>query len=600
MTPYTHRAHLSRRSFLTRGAMATAATAGASLFWTPDAQAEMPMPRPAGALDEKLDAYIAAYLPAMNAPGLTLGLADTSKTLRAVGYGYANVDLRLPVTADHLFQIGSITKSFVALVLLQLRDEGKLDLQKPILEYLPWLPITESFGPITVHHLLTHTSGLPDNQSVFSSDPEARLAQGFQPGEHFHYCNAGFDILGELAAKLDGRIWRECVQARILTPLEMSQTTGVITTASRDRAATGYEPYWDDQVYLRQGRLTAASNMVMDDTAGCIASTPGDMAKYLRLLLNRGQGTKSRIVSEDSFTLFSTPHIKADDFSPTASYGYGIAVDTLEGHKVLRHTGGMVSFASSIHVDLDGGVAAFASINAMQGYRPIAVTEYAVRLLRSRHEATPLPENPLIVDPLEMENAADYAGIFTLHSGASSGRELVFKAEGKRLLLQASEARTPSPMQHAGGDTFLLNDESLRLSFPFIFARKDSLGENPSAQSEPNADKPKSPVVEVSYGPDWYTSEAYDGPTTFHVPSDLAACAGHYRSDSPWGGDARVYILKDRLTLGGTPLTPIGNNLFRAGAEPWTPDTAEFHHIVDGKARLMKTGGLDFWRIEVD
>ena len=75
----------------------------------------------------------------------------------------------------------------------------------------------------------------------------------------------------------------------------------------------------------------------------------------------------------------STPYIKASEFSETASYGYGIAVDTLDGHKILRHTGGMVVFASSIHVDLDGGVAAFASINAMQGYRPTAVTEYAVR-----------------------------------------------------------------------------------------------------------------------------------------------------------------------------------------------------------------------------
>ena len=116
---------------------------------------------------------------------------------------------------------------------------------------------------------------------------------------------------------------------------------------------------------------------------GCIASTPGDMARYARMLLNHGQGPHGRIVSEQSFALMSTPHIKAPEFSQTASYGYGIAVDTLDGHKILRHTGGMIAFASSIHVDLDGGVAAFASINAMQGYRPTAVTEYAARLLRA-------------------------------------------------------------------------------------------------------------------------------------------------------------------------------------------------------------------------
>jgi hypothetical protein len=76
-------------------------------------------------------------------------------------------------------------------------------------------------------------------------------------------------------------------------------------------------------------------------------------------------GPSRRLISEESFTLFSTPHIKADEFSPTSFYGYGIAIDTLNGRKILRHIGGMVAFASSMHVDLDGGVAAFASINAM-------------------------------------------------------------------------------------------------------------------------------------------------------------------------------------------------------------------------------------------
>lgn len=581
---------LSRRSFLTRSVAATVATAGSSLFWTPVAQAEMPSPKASTPLEEKLDAYIAAYMPAMNAPGLTLGLTDSTETLRTAGYGYANVDQRVAVAASHLFQIGSITKSFVALVLLQLRDEGKLDLQRPVLDYLPWLPITESFGPITVHHLLTHTSGLPDALSLFATDPAARLQQGFKPGEHFHYCNAGFDILGELASKLDGRPWRECVQVRILDPLEMTETTGVITTSSRDRSATGYQPYWDDQVYSRHGKLAPASNLVMDDTAGCIASTPADMARYARMLLNHGQGSKKRIVSEESFTLFSTAHIKAEEFSPTASYGYGIAVDTLDGQKILRHTGGMVSFASSIHVNLDGGVAAFASINAMQGYRPTAVTEYAVRLLRAQHEAKPLPAAPPIADPQQIENASDYAGTFT----ASDGHKLVFAAQGKRLILTSDGLSIP--MQHRGGDSFLSTVEGHFADHLFEFGRKEAYEKN--ASEETNQLKP--PIVEVNYGPTWYTNQAYDGPKNFNAPAEYATYTGHYRSDSAWGGDARVFVQKDKLTIGGSPLIPIGNGLFRAGDEPWAPDTAEFHHIAEGKARLMKLSGIDYWRIEVD
>jgi CubicO group peptidase (beta-lactamase class C family) len=464
-------------------------------------------------------------MPAMNAPGMTLGLTNADKTLRTAGYGFANIDQRVPVSTDHLFQIGSISKSFVALVLLQMRDEGKLDVQKPILDYLPDLPILAEFGIITVHHLLTHTSGLPDYSSVFQSDPSARLVQGFKPGEHFHYCNAGFGILGLLAARLDGKPWRKCVQARIFDPLGMTATKGVITTSSRALQATGYQPFWDDQAYARQGKLVTAPNLVMDDTAGCVLSTPADMARYLRMILNHGKGPNSRVVSEESFTLFSTPYIKADDFSPTASYGYGIAVDTLEGHKVLRHTGGMVAFASSIHVDLDGGVAAFASINAMQGYRPIAVTEYAVRLLRADHESMPLPAPPTLTDPLDFANAAGYAGTFT----APDARKLTFAADGRRLSLV--DGSQTIPLQHAGGDRFISTVPESWATHTFLFGRKAS---EATTEKPADAAKTQPPVVEVNYGSEWFVNAAYAGPRSFIVPADYESFAGRYRSDSVW------------------------------------------------------------------
>ena len=588
---------MSRRLFLTRGGGALATP----LLWTATMREAIPQPVAATPLEKDLDGYIAGYMTAMNAPGLTLGLTGSSKTLRTAGYGFADVDKRIAVNERHLFQIGSITKSFVALVLLQMRDEGRLDLQAPVLDYLPELPIDARFGSITTHHLLTHTSGLPDNLGVFLGDAEARLVQGFKPGEHFHYCNLGFGILGLLAEKLDGRPWRKCVQARILTPLEMNETVGVISTASRGRAAVGYQAFWDDQVYPRQGRLSPGPNMVMDDTAGCIASTPGDMARYARMLLNHGQGPHGRVVSEQNFTLMSTPYIKAPEFSATASYGYGIAVDTLDGHKILRHTGGMVSFASSLHVDLDGGVAAFASINAMQGYRPTAVTEYALRLLRAEREAKALPAAPTIANPLEVDNAADYAGTFT----DGNGRKLEFAVEGKQLFLADEGKRIP--LQHTHGDNFISTIEGAFANHTFIFGRGPAesakSGTQPaSASGAANGDtheKP-GPVVEVSYGPDWYVNGKYSGPRSFTAPKEYGAFAGRYRSESPWGGEALAYVLKGHLTLDGQILHRIGGSLFRVGDEEWIPDTAEFLSVFEGKARIVRIAGIDFWRLEID
>jgi len=585
---------INRRLFLTRSASAAVA---APIFWTAAMRAAMPAA--ATSVDKTLDAYIVEYMKAMNAPGMTLGLTDSNKTVRTAGYGFADVDNRIAVNEHHLFQIGSITKSFVALVLLQMRDEGKLDVQKPVLDYLPELPIDTPFGPITVHHLLTHTSGLPNNLGVFLGDSGARLVQGFKPGEHFHYCNTGFGILGLLAEKLDGRPWRECVQARIFTPLEMTETVGVISTASRGRSAIGYEAFWDDQVYPRQGKLAPAPRLVMDDTAGCIASTPGDMARYARMLVNRGQGSNKRIVSEESFTLMSTPHIKAPEFSETASYGYGIAVDTLDGHKILRHTGGMVAFASSIHVDLDGGVAAFASINAMQGYRPTAVTEYAVRLLRAEREAKSLPAAPAIPNRMDVDNAADYAGTFT----DSTGQKLEFTAEGKRLFLVDKGNRVP--LQHTNGDSFISTFEGAWASHTFVFGRTKVENSESGAQSASGTENGESkkkpgPVIEVSYGPAWYGNGKYSGPRSFTVPKEYAALVGRYRSENPWGGDARVYVVKDQLVLEGNSLHRIGARLFRLGDEEWVPDTTEFLCFFEGKPRVLRITGMDFWRVEID
>ena len=543
------------------------------------------MPAPAGPLEQDLDMYVAAYMPAMNAPGLTLGLTDVTATRRVACYGYANLDLRTPLTPDHLFQIGSITKSFVALVILQLHDEGKLDLHRPVLDYLPELPIVAEFGPVTAHHLLNHTSGLPDDSALFQPDSSARLVQGFAPGSHFHYCNPAFVILGLLAEMLDGRPWRVLLQERILKPLGMTQTSPVLTPAIRATTATSYDAFREDQVYPRQGRLAPAPNLVTDETDGCIASTPGDMARYARMLAAHGQGPSGRIVSQESFTLLSTPYIKAPEFSPTASYGYGIAVDTLDGHKILRHTGGMIGFASSIHVDLDGGVAAFASINAMQGYRPIDVTQYAVRLLRAEREAKLLPLPPAIADPCAVDNAADYAGTFT----APDGRSLVFVAKEKRL--SVIDGDIVVPLQHNGGGHFISTLPGFFADHTFVFGRE-------AAPAGSSSSAPP-PVVEVAYGPDWYAGAAWDGPRSFAVRADYALYAGRYQSDNIWAGEALVYVLKDRLMADGEPLTPLGGHLFRVGDESWIPDTVEFLHIVEGKARMMRAGGLAYRRVDL-
>src|SRR5262249_15994115 len=126
----------------------------------------------------------------------------------------------------------------------------------------------------------------------------------------------------------------------------------------RERLAKNYQAFLADRPYARFARLAETPAIVMTDASGCIAATPHDMGLYVQMLASHGAGPKSHVISENGFALFSKRHIKAEEFGPTASYGYGIAVDTLDEHTVVRHTGGMVSFASALQVDIDEGVGA--------------------------------------------------------------------------------------------------------------------------------------------------------------------------------------------------------------------------------------------------
>jgi CubicO group peptidase (beta-lactamase class C family) len=553
---------LQRRAFLALGA--SALVARPSLAASPAADDSAP--------GQTLDAFIARYMKAMNSPGMTLAMARRDGPSRLATFGYSDVETRESVTPEHLFQIGSITKSFVALTCLQLHDEGKLDLDRPILDYLPWLPIVTKHGTITVHHLLTHTSGLPNALSMQLSDPDARYVQGYRPGEHFHYCNLGYCILGHLIAHIDQKPWSESVRRRIFEPLGMKSSSAVIGGDTQTRMARSYLPKYDDRLQTRLGPIAPTGLLVFDNAAGSVTSTPGDMALYMQMLMKGGAG----VISKESFARFTKPYIDAPELGPTSKYGYGIGVDHLDGRLILRHTGGMASFMSSITVDLDSGVGAFASINAMLGYRPVPVTEFAVQLMNAGKGNKPAPAAPEIDDPRQIKNASDFAGIFE----TASGRKLQVIAEGASLAIISGGKKIA--LERVGGSAFLADDYEW-LRFPLVFGRD-------SAKR----------VVEVSHGADWYVNQNYSGPKSFPAPANAEAYVGHYRSDSPWFRSTRVVLRKGRLWDNGTtPLEPIGGALYRPGSESFSPDVVEFLQVANGKALLMKMNGADRWRVDV-
>jgi D-alanyl-D-alanine carboxypeptidase len=529
-----------------------------------------------------LDRFIEGYREAMNAPGLTLAIADARETLRVASYGYTDLAAKTKVSTADLFEIGSITKSFVGLVLLQLKDQGKVDLGAPIGKYLPWLPMETPFGDILIHHLLTHSSGMPEDNPLFPLTQGRRPRQAFTPGSEFHYCNWGYNVLGKLIETLDGRSWPEAVTARILEPLGMTHTAASITSAVRARIAQSYTPMRDDRPYLRHAPLAPAGVLTVEESAGSIASTPGDMALYMRMILNGGSYPGGRIVSEEGFKLFSSRHIGAPDFGPQASYGYGIAIDDLEGHRRLRHTGGMVSFMSAIHLDLDAGIGAFASINAQLGYRPNPVAEFAIRVLRASRDGKKLPPMPAF-DASEAVEASDaYVGVYT----TAAGRRVEVTASAARLYLGVGGQRVP--LQHDTDDTFLTDHPEFDL-FPVVFERAtETAGESGA----------KRPVIALAHGADWYARAGVQSAPALDPSPDLARYEGYYFCENPWTTPQRVVQRQRQLWLGGTdPLVPMGDHLFRVGTKPTSPETAEFAELVNGVPQVLWFDGVELRRI---
>jgi CubicO group peptidase (beta-lactamase class C family) len=567
---------MSRRDFL----VWPTATAAALAFVSTTAATTPP---PEVALPGSLRRFIGDYMSAMNAPGLTLSLASRDGSVATEVFGFADLAAQIPVSIQHRFEIGSITKSFVALMILRLQDEGKLDLQHPILRYLPWLPIEATYGEIRIHHLLTHTAGLPSDAPLVPERSGARLRQAHKPGSQFHYCNWGYLVLGRLIESIEGASWATVLGKRILAPLGMVDTAPVLTSELRSRIAPSYVPLHDDRPYPRHGPIAPAGNLTFISAAGCIASTPADMGRYMQMLLNRGAGPAGRIVSEEAFSEFSTPHIAAEEFGPGAAYGYGIAIDRLDGHKRLRHTGGMISFMSALQLDLDAGIGAFASINAQLGYRPNPIVQYAVESLRAERDRKTAPSPPAADETQQLKDAAGYGGLYR----APDGRTLEVVAENGRLVLVSDGARIP--LQHLREDQFVALSPKFAL-YSIVFGR--------AAQSTRDVKIPP-PVVDLGHGPDWYAHIRYAGSLSTLPDTDLTPYAGLYNSNDAWVGTLRIVVRRGQLWIDGEiPLIPVGDRLFQFGDEPASPETAEFGSINDGKAEVLIIAAGSLRRVE--
>jgi len=535
----------------------------------------------------RLDQFIEQKMKVANVPGMAVAVTDREKLLRVATYGFADVAAQTSVAPETLFEIGSIGKSFTSIALLQLREEGRLDLHEPVTRYLPWFEVQSEYEPITPHHLMSHTAGItmgPEfpGEARYEVWALRETEATAPPGTYYHYSDAGYKTLGVVLEELLGQPYGDIIQARILDPMGMIATEPIITNETRKRLAVGYEGFYDDRP-LPQGRpLAPATWLEHAEGAGSIASTPADMAAYLRMLMNRGQGPRGRILSEASFDLMTQQVIEAKEEGKDSFYGYGLGIRESDGHAYIEHGGGMVGYYSYMLADMDDGLGVVVLMNGPGGQCDEEIAMFALKLLRAALHDEGLPPVPPI-DPAKVENAAEYAGTYRVcpeHSGRADARVLSLVAEGERLMLRYRDERIG--LEQRGPDRFYVDHPEFALVL-LRFGRE------------------KGEVVETFHGPDWYTNERYTGPTTFDYPQEWDAYPGHYCSHNPWLSNFRVVLRKGTLALvepsgHEEPLVPLGGGVFRVGEDDRSPERIRFDSILNGRALHANLSCGDYYR----
>ncbi len=270
-------------------------------------------------------------------------------------YGYGMATPQKPNDQDTVFHIASITKQFTAAALLKLWQAGKVDLHISINEYLPKEYQSEYWKKVTLHHLLSHTSGIPDyNEKYYdpktigfvSCEIEAKMIQEtgqkqleFEPGSKWAYCNMGYTLLGIILKQQTGKQYTDLINEYFIKPLNMTSTRfheDNYTVHEKD--ALGFR--WDFQ--NKKWVDDDSEKIVGTIPDGGILSTAHDLYKWSAVI----EGKRPDILSTEILKLMTTPVPNMS--TPYGGYGYGLGIDESFGTRKIHHSGWMIGFMSDL------------------------------------------------------------------------------------------------------------------------------------------------------------------------------------------------------------------------------------------------------------
>ncbi len=367
---------------------------------------------------QEADGLIQAHIKKLGPlAGLAVGMVHAGELVYTFNSGFADIKTRTPVTSDTVFRIMSISKTFTAVSLMQLWEQGEFQLDDPINQHLKGMRVEHpdlNAPPITIRHLLTHTSGIGELRKV---DPrwllkpenmvmedlsvrdmqqtqslldyyQGKLTAEIYPGVKWCYCNHAFGVLGQLVADLSGQPFEQYAIERIFQPLGMTQSDWFLSDRVRNRLAIGYQ-------FKANGFKTVEATIgyqhVVTAGASNIYSSVNDMVHYVAALMNGGSNDQGAILKPETLAQMIQPQFQLDPRLP----GQGLAFFLREigGHRTIGHGGGWPGFISQMLVAPDDGVALLVFTNTSNSAPGLIASDLMRRLLDIPDPATQLP-NP--------------------------------------------------------------------------------------------------------------------------------------------------------------------------------------------------------------
>ena len=350
---------------------------------------------------ELVDAYAQRVLATGMAPAVAMAITDRERTLAARTYGAA--------APDALWPVGSIGKSFTAVLALQLAEEGVLDLHAPVTDYVPWLSAGSRPTPITLHHLLTHSAGVIASSdrapaSTYDVIALADIETGFAPGEHRHYSNVGFRAVGVVLEAVTGQRYGELLQRRVLDRLGLRDSVPVMLHETRRRLPGGHVPFYDDRPWQREHGLAPGPWVESADADGCLCCTHGGPGRATCARSGAARSCCRQPASRPMKTAFE-PH-------EGEAYGYGLDIDD----HGFGHGGDMLGYVAHMRVDAAAGLGVVAFANGLGGAWAFGEGALAIALGRQPPDPEPEIEAALADDGSCPQQWLPYRGRYRAHN----------------------------------------------------------------------------------------------------------------------------------------------------------------------------------------